>query len=47
MAEEIMVSVVVPTFNERENVGILCERVDAALEGVDAHLLRSDVVIVQ
>ena len=42
MAEEIMVSVVVPTFNERENVGILCERVDAALAGVKHEIIFVD-----
>ncbi len=42
MAEEIMVSVVVPTFNERENVAILCERVDAALEGVEHEIIFVD-----
>ena len=25
------ISVVIPTFNERENVGILCERIDKTL----------------
>ena len=42
MAEEIMVSVVVPTFNERENVAILCERVDAALRGVAYEIIFVD-----
>ena len=42
MAEELMVSVVVPTFNERENVGILCERVDAALAGVKHEIIFVD-----
>ena len=42
MAEDIMVSVVVPTFNERENVGILCERVDAAqARGKNAEMCAS------
>ena len=42
MAEEIMLSVVVPTFNERENVGILCDRVDAALAGVEHEIIFVD-----
>ncbi|MCR5323257.1 MAG: polyprenol monophosphomannose synthase [Lachnospiraceae bacterium] len=28
------ISVVIPTFNERDNVGILCERIGKALEGI-------------
>ncbi len=42
MSEEIMVSVVVPTYNERENVKILCERVNKALEKVPHEIIFVD-----
>ena len=42
MEEEIMLSVVVPTFNERDNIAILCERVGAALKGVEYEIIFVD-----
>lgn len=36
------ISVVIPTFNESENVGTLCERIDTALEGIRHEIIFVD-----
>ena len=42
MSKKTLISVVVPTFNERDNVGILCERVSRALKGIPYEIIFVD-----
>jgi len=42
MKSKALISVVIPTFNERDNVGILCERIDKALRGISYEIVFVD-----
>lgn len=39
---DLELSVVIPTYNERENIGLLCERIDQALTSIDYEILVVD-----
>ena len=40
-----MISIVVPTFNEKGNINPLLDRIDAALSGIDYEVIFVDDIV--